>query len=69
MTVKEHNDEMNSTVEMGGADAPLVSAHLAPTQTTQTTLSVVAPTDMVGGYEFFADAGDGQSYKVRVVRM
>ena len=66
MTVKEHNDETNFTVEMGGADSPLVSAHLAPTQT---TLSVVAPTDMVGGYEFFADAGDGQSYKVRVVRM
>jgi hypothetical protein len=30
--------------------------------------SVMAPSDMPGGYEFFADAGNGSSYKVRVVR-
>jgi hypothetical protein len=32
------------------------------------SISVMAPSDMPGGYEFFADAGNGSSYKVRVVR-
>jgi hypothetical protein len=32
------------------------------------SISVMAPSDMPGGYEFFADAGNGNSYKVRVVR-
>lgn len=39
----------------------------APTAGAQRTLSMVAPSDMQGGYEFYADAGDGKSYKVRVV--
>jgi hypothetical protein len=34
---------------------------------TTTTITIVAPTDMPGGYEFLADAGNGASYKVRVV--
>jgi hypothetical protein len=34
---------------------------------TTTTITIVAPTDMPGGYEFLADAGNGTSYKVRVV--
>jgi hypothetical protein len=32
------------------------------------SISIMAPSDMPGGYEFFADAGNGSSYKVRVVR-
>jgi hypothetical protein len=32
------------------------------------SISVMAPSDMPDGYEFFADAGNGNSYKVRVVR-
>jgi hypothetical protein len=32
------------------------------------SISVMAPSDMPGGYEFLADAGNGNSYKVRVVR-
>jgi hypothetical protein len=35
---------------------------------TGASISVMAPSDMPGGYEFFADAGNGNSYKVRVVR-
>jgi Cys-rich protein (TIGR01571 family) len=30
------------------------------------TIQVVAPSDMNGGFEFFVDAGDNMSYKVRV---
>jgi hypothetical protein len=32
------------------------------------SISILAPMNMPGGYEFFADAGNGSSYKVRVVR-
>ena len=32
------------------------------------TLEVTAPSDMAGGYEFMAKAGDGSQYTVRVVR-
>jgi hypothetical protein len=32
------------------------------------SISIMAPSHMPGGYEFFADAGNGSSYKVRVVR-
>jgi hypothetical protein len=33
------------------------------------SISILAPMNMPGGYEFFADAGNGSSYKVRVVSL
>jgi hypothetical protein len=41
---------------------------IAMSNTSSNTITVVAPSDMPGGYEFYAEGGNGTSCKVRVVR-